>query len=156
MKKLCILVFSLVSLAAAQAPLNQATAEQIRVAIKPLNLRLETATDPYGDPLLRFGYKVAKVHLYFFECNQSKPKICKSLQLYAGFAMKQKPTWAMINEWNQEYRYGRAYLDSEGDPVLEADLSLEGGITPGALQKWVSNYLQLLEAFFKAMNIAVK
>ena len=34
-----------------------------------------------------------------------------------------------INEWNKTKRYSRTYLDDEGDPVLEVDLDLEGGVS---------------------------
>ena len=34
-----------------------------------------------------------------------------------------------INEWNRTRRLSRAYLDSDNDPVLEADLLSNGGLT---------------------------
>ena len=34
-----------------------------------------------------------------------------------------------INEWNRTKRLSRAYLDSDNDPVLEADLLSSGGLT---------------------------
>ncbi len=34
-----------------------------------------------------------------------------------------------INAWNKTKRYSRTYLDDEGDPVLEVDLDLEGGVS---------------------------
>ncbi|NTV10739.1 MAG: YbjN domain-containing protein [Zoogloea sp.] len=34
-----------------------------------------------------------------------------------------------INDWNRTKRLSRAYLDSDNDPVLEADLLSDGGLT---------------------------
>ena len=44
----------------------------------------------------------------------------ESMQLFAGFT--QKASLNKINEWNRTKRYTRAYIDSEGDPGIEADL----------------------------------
>lgn len=34
-----------------------------------------------------------------------------------------------VNEWNKSKRYSRCYLDKDGEPVLQLDLDLAGGIT---------------------------
>jgi len=44
---------------------------------------------------------------------------------------------AQINAWNRGFRFSRAYLDDDGDPSLETDLDLEGGVTRGAVTEWV-------------------
>jgi hypothetical protein len=56
----------------------------------------------------------------------------KNVQIYAGFK-KPGTSLARINEWNSTKRYTRAYIDRDGDPVLEADLDLAGGSTPNAI-----------------------
>jgi len=38
-------------------------------------------------------------------------------------------TMETVNAWNQSKRYSRSYLDDDGDPILELDLDLEGGVT---------------------------
>ena len=38
-------------------------------------------------------------------------------------------TLETVNAWNQTKRYSRTYLDDDGDPILELDLDLEGGVT---------------------------
>ncbi len=67
----------------------------------------------------------------------------KNLQFYASF--KRKTTLGRINEWNLGKRYTRAYLDKDGDPCLEADLDLEGGVSYGAVAE-----------FFKTWQASVK
>ncbi len=38
-------------------------------------------------------------------------------------------TLAEVNEWNRTKRFSCSYLDDEGDPHLELDLDLAGGVT---------------------------
>ena len=50
------------------------------------------------------------------------------LQAYYALAGA-KISYEDINEWNRTKRLSRAYLDSDEDPVLEADLLANGGLT---------------------------
>ena len=38
-------------------------------------------------------------------------------------------TLSKVNEWNKKVQFSRTYLDDDGDPVLELDLDLAGGVT---------------------------
>lgn len=51
-----------------------------------------------------------------------------SLQFYAAFAGGGS-SLAKVNAWNKSKRYSRSYIDDDGDPVLELDLDLAGGVT---------------------------
>ena len=53
-----------------------------------------------------------------------------SMQLYAGFIGDSSVTPQRMNEWNRNHRFTRAYIDNEGDPVLEMDLNLAFGGVP--------------------------
>jgi hypothetical protein len=33
-----------------------------------------------------------------------------------------------INDWNKSFRFSRAYLDQDNDPIVEMDLDLAGGV----------------------------
>jgi hypothetical protein len=50
-----------------------------------------------------------------------------------------------MNEWNRTKRLSRAYLDDEGDPILEADLLANAGFTGEQFLEWfkVFNYSAL-------------
>lgn len=52
----------------------------------------------------------------------------KSLQFYA-YESDTNTKLETINRWNRDKRYSRSYIDKDGDPVLELDLDLEGGVT---------------------------
>ncbi len=71
-------------------------------------------------------------------------------QLYAAF-VGANPSMDAINEWNRTKRFSRAYVDTDGDPVIESDLDLEGGITEGAIVEWVRTFNLSVRAFAKML-----
>ncbi|MEG3180579.1 YbjN domain-containing protein [Sphingomonas sp. LT1P40] len=73
-------------------------------------------------PFIRSGAGGAKFDLLFNDC--TKGKDCQSVQFYAGFTGT-KMTAEKINAWNSKKRFVRAYLDKEGDPILEMDVNIE-------------------------------
>jgi hypothetical protein len=74
----------------------------------------------------------------------------KNAQLYAAFVGANPPMDA-INEWNKSKRFSRAYVDSDGDPVIESDVDLEGGVTHGAVVEWVRTFNLSIRAFAKML-----
>jgi hypothetical protein len=56
-------------------------------------------------------------------------------QLYVVFKGKVKTD--LMNKWNRDHRFSRAYRDDDGDAVLEADLDFAGGVTEEAIKAWV-------------------
>lgn len=57
------------------------------------------------------------------------------LQLYfgvTGYVLDEKD----MNTWNRTKRLSRAYLDDEGDPILEADLLANAGYTEQQFLEW--------------------
>jgi Putative bacterial sensory transduction regulator len=58
-----------------------------------------------------------------------------SVQLYAGFTRNSSSTVQQMNEWNSTHRFTRAYIDEQGDPVLEMDLNFAfGGVSERQLE----------------------
>ena len=68
-----------------------------------------------------------------------------SLQFHIGF--KAQPEQQAVNRWNQENRYGRAFLDAEGDPILQYDIDLEGGATELLILEAQKTFRALVEDF---------
>ncbi len=61
-----------------------------------------------------------------------------SIQLYAGFVAEGTIERGRVNDWNKSSRFTRAYIDNEGDPVLEMDLNFSfGGIAERQLEDWL-------------------
>jgi len=81
-------------------------------------------TQDNGQP--RLSGKVGNVpyQVFFLNCDSGT---CEDLNFYAGFAGV-KPTMDSMNAWNRDKRFGRAYLDSDLDAVIEYDINLEYGV----------------------------
>jgi hypothetical protein len=59
------------------------------------------------------------------------------------------------NRWNREYRYSRSFPDYVGDPILEIDLDLQGGVCEGRIVDFIDLCPQIVrvwisEVLFKA------
>lgn len=52
----------------------------------------------------------------------------RSIQFHAAFDGG-NVALEKVNEWNRTKRFSRSYLDDEGDPHLELDLDLSGGVS---------------------------
>lgn len=59
---------------------------------------------------------------------------------------------SMANDWNSGHLYSRAYVDDEGDIVLESDLDLAGGVTEERIVDHVRTWRQLLGEFTTAIG----
>ncbi|NDD30927.1 MAG: YbjN domain-containing protein [Proteobacteria bacterium] len=53
-----------------------------------------------------------------------------------------KPSLEKINAWNREMRFSTAFLDADGDPCLELDLDLEGGVTVARVKDYLKTCRQ--------------
>jgi hypothetical protein len=73
------------------------------------------------------------------------------LQLYYGLTGYVIPDSA-INEWNKTRRLSRAYLDDDNDPILEADLLANAGMTPKQITEWLSVFVGSAQAFRQHLN----
>jgi hypothetical protein len=61
-------------------------------------------------------------------CHIVASKSGSSIAFFVAYK-NSKTTLAKINEWNKDKRFSRTYLDEDGDPVLQIDLDLSGGVT---------------------------
>lgn len=61
----------------------------------------------------------------------------ESVQAYFG-RTGTKARLADVNKWNKDKRYSRAYIDDDGDPVLELDLDMAGGVTAARIKDFIS------------------
>ncbi|MGF1656078.1 MAG: YbjN domain-containing protein [Verrucomicrobiales bacterium] len=68
------------------------------------------------------------------------------IQLYAGFT-DSSANLETVNEWNKNRRFSRSYLDNDGDPIIEADLDFDGGVTREGVRKFIQLFELSLQAF---------
>lgn len=77
----------------------------------------------------------------------------ESIQSYTGFKSK-NATLHEVNEWNKKKRFSRAYLDNDGDLIIELDLDLSGGISKERIIDFVRTVRTSVPAFVKQFRDA--
>ncbi len=97
-----------------------------------------------GDPMI--SGKIEGVSYYMFFRNCTDNANCEDLNFYAGF-LDNKPTIDAINAWNRDKRFGKAYLDSDLDAVIEFDVNVEYGISDKNLDSTFSVWSLILKQF---------
>lgn len=89
----------------------------------------EMQTTKAGDPQIVGRLSDTRYVLFFEGCKDNRN--CKNVQFYAGWNLRaeNKVPQDRINEWNRTKRWGKAYIDKDGDPVIEFDVNLFNGVT---------------------------
>jgi hypothetical protein len=62
------------------------------------------------------------VTIFFLNCEAKK---CSTIQFYTGFSDRKNVSLERINDWNKNRRFARAYIDNDGDPVIEMDVDMD-------------------------------
>ena len=73
---------------------------------------------------------------------------------YAVVTKKGSPEHMLqiVNQWNVEKRFSRSYVDRDGDPVLELDLDMDGGVTYQRLEDFLATVTKSVLAWTMHMT----
>ena len=101
--------------------------------------RAELGKDDGGDPKISSASGGANFSIFFYGCTDGKG--CDSVSFSAAFDLDPGSDVALMNDWNVQKRYTKAYLDDEQDPVLDMDLFLgNGGVSIDNFRYWVDTW----------------
>ena len=89
-----------------------------------------------GDSVFRSHYESADL-----------PDNFESLLTRAGFGMSSPPTIWTVNGYNQDKRFARAFLNEDGDPIIEADLDVDGGVTDETIKRFLLRFILSVDSF---------
>jgi hypothetical protein len=90
----------------------------------------------------------ARFYVYFYECNQTRT--CQNIQFRTGYSARGRVDLAKVNDWSTRWRFGRLYLDPEGDVILDMDIEARQGLSEADLAAHLSRWLEVMreaEAF---------
>src|SRR5262249_48892705 len=99
---------------------------------------------------IRTGMGGYTVVVYLYSCEDDG--YCGSLQYSMGLTKSASYTLTIANKWNQEKRYAKAYLDTNGNLYLEYDLSFRGGVTRETVAAAARLFDDLLGDFRTMLN----
>jgi hypothetical protein len=97
--------------------------------------------DDDGDLL----WKIDGLHAFMFVVGQGD-----SIQFHIAFS-DGEATLEKVNAWNRDMRYSRNYLDESGDPHLELDLDLAGGVTQAHVLGFITTCQLSLQQWIEAV-----
>jgi len=97
---------------------------------------------PDGNPMLVGKINGVPYSARFRNCVEAT---CADLNFRVGFLSK--PTLETLNGWNRDKRFSRAYLDADGDAILEMDLIVQGGLTAKNLLEVFTYWRLTLDQF---------
>ena len=127
--------------------INAADPEELVRILQFNGYRAELTTDREGDPLIKTGSVGANWEVYFYGCTNGTR--CTSIQFAAGFNYENGYNGRSINEWNRDMRYGKVYLDRDGDPFIEMDINLENGVNQRNFESSLKVWDEVLGDFLK-------
>jgi Putative bacterial sensory transduction regulator len=102
------------------------------------------ATQSNGDPQITGKVDGITYQIYFRNCKDNKN--CEDLNFYLGF-LDLKPKMEVINDWNMNKRFSRAYLDQDKDAVVEMDLDMVKGVSPEYLDSQIGLWTLVVGQF---------
>jgi hypothetical protein len=126
--KLIMFACAVGALGLASPALGQVRAQDPQSVVRALQAAgyaAELGTDQVGDPSIRSGVAGVNFTVFFYNCTDHRE--CATVQLHSGYHLTRKVSLASINEWNAGQRFGRAFLDKEGDPIIQMDIDLDDG-----------------------------
>ena len=64
------------------------------------------------------------------------------IEFYVYLETKHQNILERVNEWNKNRFYSRSHVDDDGDPVLELELDLAGGVTEARIEDFFKTCLR--------------
>lgn len=127
---------------------------EVVALLQDAGLEPSLATDDAGDPLVRAQAGKTGFAVIFYDCDEAHR--CSFIQFRSFFTLRGDGPLPFVNEWNRARRLGRAFVDADGDPTLEHNLRLVGGVTPEWLKSQRDWFLLALRGFETELRKAVR
>ena len=145
----CFLLALVVSLGlvfvhdSAGATLSPGVSEaQVAAARARRGLPVRLGNDTFREPMIESHAGSARFYVYFYECNQTRT--CRNIQFRTGYAVRGRVTLSKVNDWSARWRFGRMYLDPEGDVILDMDIEARQGLSETDLAANLSRWLEVM------------
>jgi hypothetical protein len=134
---------------------SQITGPELLRLMEELGTRPTLSRDNVDDPLIDAEASEDLTYtIFFYDCDDAKQRACQSLLFYVGFSLDEAVSAEDMNQWNAEQRFTRAYLDEVGDPILEMDVILYGGLSETALAERVRTWHLALNDFVEFLGLS--
>ena len=127
--------------------ISRITGEHLIEVFRKEGFYAELTHDLGGDPKLNFKVEGFRCSVLFYGVENGA---ATSLQF--GTGVRAKKPLEKVNLWNRTKRFLKAYLDDEGDLLLEYDVHLGGGVTETHLAEQVKLFRATLLSCLRFMQ----
>lgn len=110
------------------------------LSLKGFSVRV--GNDSFHEPIIESFAGSVRFYIYFYDCDQARR--CGNIQFRSGFATHRGLSLDRINDWSTRWRFGRLYLDPEGDAILDMDVDVSRGVAPEQLAAQVDRWLNVM------------
>jgi hypothetical protein len=83
--------------------------------------------DRNGNPMVKGKIEGVSYVIAFYDCQSGQN--CKSLQFAAYWTKGSSATLEVTNRYNNKMRFGKAYIDKDGDLALDMSIELQYGMS---------------------------
>ena len=119
--------------------------QSVAKALQDAGYKAELGKDNDGDPLISSASSGKKFIILFFGCKDNLN--CTSIMFYTGFRGSAADL-ALVNQWNEERRFGRAAIDKENDPVVRFDVNIDfDGMSPKLFNDHIEIWIEVMDKF---------
>lgn len=153
-QRVITVLFSMFLIANANTTSSPANAQSILANIHPSDLEIvigdlggfdiEIGTDSYGDPEINATYNNLVFTVLFYECNG---EYCEQFQFRGVFEADRIEARDAATAQNSNLVFGKGYVDSDGDAVVELPVSVKGGVTMDFLYAQTELWFEILTDF---------
>lgn len=114
-------------------------AEDVVTIFQNEGYKAKLGVDNVGDPMIETSVSGIPTNVFFYDCDNG---YCKDIQFNAYWTLDTPLSQLVIASWNEDFRFGKAHLDAEGDPQINIDLQLNSGGTA----QLIASYLELADS----------
>jgi hypothetical protein len=117
----------------------------IVAALENNGFSVDMTTDGDGDPMIESTDNDEPFNVHFYGCTDGKD--CEYIEFTEGWDLPNGTTPDVIEKWNEDRVWGRAYLDSENDPWVDMAVNLKGGVSAENFDDTVSWWWSVIRDF---------
>jgi len=150
-----LLVASLPARADDDEVMNAITGDDLVTLLQSQGIAASLTQDGYGDPLIIAEVGNLAFSVITYNCNNDANAACARLQLAAQFRLPggaSETDIAMMNAYNQQYLFGRAYIDPYGSATVDYTINLNQGVTEDNLVDNLNVWIHVLDNFVTGLN----
>jgi hypothetical protein len=132
----------------AQDMVDATNPEKLVRVLQSAGYRAQLDVDSVGDPLIKGSLSRSNYSIFFYGCTNNKD--CRDVIFTTAYRVS--VSLSLMNEWNKQKRYTRAYQDNDGEAVLEMTVNLYQGVSRENFLDSVDWWQRYLEDFEKHIN----